>query len=257
MVRVTISDRAGGLAARRQPARPPRRSEERGLRGVPREHRRVRVAAAAELARRGQSRGQGSGPAAIRQHLQQPRARRVRAEGEVPAQRPVLHREHGGRRRSRAAESGLERPLRIVAVPRRVSRHAGRSLRAEAEEPPDTGPGRRPDRGAARRRQAARHVAARSLRRGDEGADARPARSRRRCARVRQPRLAPAADGGREGESARVLSEVPHREPASITTPRSARCSRASWSRRPSSIAWRPSPAVPRGRSTAGKWPAG
>ena len=104
--------------------------QERRLRDVSRQHGRIRVAPAAELARRGQSRGQGSGPAAIRQHLQQPRARCVRAEGEVPAQRQVLHRQHGGRRRSRAAESGVERPLRIVAVPRCLPRHAGRSLRA-------------------------------------------------------------------------------------------------------------------------------
>ena len=90
------------------------------------------VAAAAELARRGESRRQGSGAGAVRQHLQQPRARCVRAEGEVPAQRQVLHREHGRRRRPRAAQSGVERSVRIVAVPRRVSRHAGRSLRPEA-----------------------------------------------------------------------------------------------------------------------------
>ena len=43
--------------------------------------------------------------------------------------------EHGRRRRSRAAESGLERSVRLVAVPRRVPGHAGRSLRPDAEEP--------------------------------------------------------------------------------------------------------------------------
>ena len=137
VVRLMISDRPEGSS---------RDAGQRVLLGDPQsagyktfraQHRRVRRAPAAELARRSESRRQGSGPAAVRQHLQQPRARRVRAEGEVPAQRHVLHREHGGRRRSRAAEPGLERPLRIVAVPRRVSRHAGRSLRAEAEEPPD------------------------------------------------------------------------------------------------------------------------
>ena len=114
-----------------------------------------------------------------------------------------------------------------------------------------------PDCGAARRRQAVRHVAARALRRGDEGADARPARSRRRRAHVRQPRLAPAAHGRGKDEPARVLPEVAHRAITSITTTRFVRCSRASWCRRPSSIAWRASRAGPRSRSTAGKWPAG
>ena len=70
---------------------------------------------------------------------------------------------------------------------------------------------------------AVRHVAARALRRGDAGPDARPAGSRHRCAHVRQPRLAPAADGRREGEPARVLPEVPHRHRISITTRRCAR----------------------------------
>ena len=58
-------------------------------------------------------------------------------QGEVPAQRQVLHRQHGRRRRPRAAEPGVERPVRIVAVSRRLSRHARRSLRADADEPPD------------------------------------------------------------------------------------------------------------------------
>ena len=57
--------------------------------------------------------------------------------------------------------------LRIVAVSRRVSRHAHRSLRPDAEEPPDPGPGRRADRGAACGRQTAREIAAGELRRGD------------------------------------------------------------------------------------------
>ncbi len=69
-------------------------------------------------------------------------------------------------------ESRLERPLRIVAVPRRVPGHADRSLLARPEEPPHAGPRRRPDRGAASRSQAVSDVAARALRRGDEGADA-------------------------------------------------------------------------------------
>ena len=113
------------------------------------------------------------------------------------------------------------------------------------EEPPDPGHDARRDRRAARRRPAVRHVAARALRRSDAGAGARAARARHRRARVRQPRLAPAADGRREDQPARVLSEVPHGVNTSITTRRSARCSRASWSRRRSSIASRPSRARP------------
>ncbi len=49
-----------------------------------------------------------------------------------------------------------------------------------------------------------------------------PARPRHRCDRVRQPRLAPAADAGREDESARVLQKS-RTVNASITTPPSAR----------------------------------
>ena len=126
--------------------------------------------AAAELARRSESRRQGSGAGAVRQHLQQPRARRVRAEGEVPAQRRVLHRQHGRRRRPRAAQPGVERSLRLVAVPRRLSRHARRSLQADAEEPPDSGFDAGGDRGAAGGGAAVPHVAARALRRRGQGA---------------------------------------------------------------------------------------
>ena len=95
------------------------------------------------------------------------------------------------------------------------------------------------DRGAAGRGAAVRDVAARALRRGDEGAGARPARPRRRCAGVREPRVAPAADARREDEPARVLSEVAHGQPSRSRRARFARCSRASWCRRPSSIASR------------------
>ncbi len=63
------------------------------------------VADAAELARRGQSRRQGSGAGAVRQHLQQPRTRRVRHQRQIPAQRPLLHQQHRRRRRSRAART--------------------------------------------------------------------------------------------------------------------------------------------------------
>ena len=62
--------------------------------------------------------------------------------------------------------------------------------RLDAEEPPDRGPGRRADRGAAGRGPAVRDVAARALRRGDEGAGAGAAGSRRRRAR-----RSPAAPG--------------------------------------------------------------
>ncbi len=109
-----------------------------------------------------------------------------------------------------AAESGVERPVRIVAVPRCLPGHARRSLRAQPQEPPDRRPGCRADCGAARRRQAVPHVAARALRRSDEGAGARAAWPHCRCADLRQPRLAPAAHGCGEGEPADVLSEVPH-----------------------------------------------
>ena len=47
----------------------------------------------------------------------------------------LLHREHRRRRRSRPARSGVERSLRLVAVPRCLPRHARRSLRPDAEEP--------------------------------------------------------------------------------------------------------------------------
>ena len=83
-------------------------------------------------------RRQGSGAAAVRQHLQQPRARRVRAEGQVPAQRSVLHQQHRRRRRSRAARPGMERSVRVVAVSRCLSRHADRPLRPDADEPPSS-----------------------------------------------------------------------------------------------------------------------
>ena len=65
------------------------------------------------------------------------------------------------------------------------------------------------DRGAARGGQAACDLAARSLRRGDEGAGARPAGSRGGCADLRQPRVAAAADRGRKDEPAGLLSAVP------------------------------------------------
>ena len=112
VVRVMLSDRPEGTSRDALQRVRIRRPAEHRLRDVPRQHGGVRRAAAAELARRGESGRQGSGAGAVRQHLQQPRARRVRAEGEVPAQRQVLHREHGRRRRSRAAQPGLERSVR-------------------------------------------------------------------------------------------------------------------------------------------------
>ncbi len=57
-------------------------------------------------------------------------------------------------------------------------------------------------------------LAARALRRGDEGADAGAAGPRRGRARIREPRLAAAADRRGEGKPAGLLPEVPDREPA-------------------------------------------
>ncbi len=48
---------------------------------------------------------QGPGAGAVRQHLQQPRARRVRHQGQVPAHRRLLHPQHRRWRRSRARSS--------------------------------------------------------------------------------------------------------------------------------------------------------
>ncbi len=78
-------------------------------------------------------------------------------------------------------------------------------------EPPHRRPGRREDRRAAGRRTAIPHVAAGALRRGEQGDGARRARPPLGCARLRQPRLAPAAHGGRAGGPAGVLPASPAR----------------------------------------------
>ena len=79
------------------------------------------------------------------------------------------------------------------------------------------------DRGAPRRRQAASDVAARPLRRGQEGTGRGRAGSGRGCAEVREPRVAPAADGRGEDQPARVLSEVPDAAGSRCGAPRAAR----------------------------------
>ena len=86
---------------------------------------------------------------AVRQHLQQPRARRLRDQGEVPAHRRLLHEEHGRRRGARRARARLDGSLRLVAVPRRLPRHAARSLRREDGQPQDRGHDAGADRRAA------------------------------------------------------------------------------------------------------------
>ena len=128
------------------------------------------VAPAAELARRSESRGQGSGAGAVRQHLQQPRARRVRAEGEVPAQRQVLHRQHGGRRRSRAARtrrgticSDRGRTTTPTSACWSITTASSSKSRRIA------GSRRRARSRRCLRRRGRTHVAARALRRGDAG----------------------------------------------------------------------------------------
>ena len=106
VVRVMVADTATG------PARAPGQrvflgDPRAGLSHLPCRHRRVPRADAAELARRGEPGRQGSGAGAVRQHLQQPRARRLRHDGQVPAHRRLLHAQH--RRRQAIAPASIRR----------------------------------------------------------------------------------------------------------------------------------------------------
>ena len=150
-------------------------------------------------------------------------------DGQVPAQRRLLHEEHRRRRRSRAARPGLERPVRVVAVPRRLPGHALGSLRREAGEPQDRGH----DAGARWRRCPRRcrpHV--RSLRAHYDAVIAGARRCRARPRRGR-PRRSPAAPGGGRSRRPRQVSlrafyDTCAGRIASTTTRPCGRCSPAS-----------------------------
>ena len=135
----------------------------------------------------------------------------------------------GRGRRTRRARAGLDRPARLVAVPRRLPGHAARSLRASRTRRADRGDDAGADRGAAAAVQAARQEAARALRRrharrmthAEPGhvADAltfasrawrrplTPGRDRRACARSIAPRARPGSSRTR-APSAPLLARV-------------------------------------------------
>ena len=200
-------DRASaGAGATRLPGRP----GERGLSHLPCRHRRVPRADAAELARGGEPGRQGSGAGAVRQHLQQPRARRLRHDGQVPAHRRLLHPQHRRRQGPHSPRGGLGRSVRIVAVPRRVPRHAAGPLRREGGEPDDRGDDAGPHRGAAGGRAAAGAVAPRAPPGGDAGHASRGAGPCRRCAGACESRLAASTHARGAAIAPRVLSHGPH-----------------------------------------------